>query len=349
MMPVDSAPATVRPSARRRSSPGLKAQARDEGPIEVSVCIANWNCRDLLRACLESLHDQPQGVRLEAIVVDNGSHDGAADMVDREFPEVILCRNPINQGFARANNQAADRARGRYLFFLNNDTELPPWTLGKLVHYAESHPEVGLLGPRLCGARGEPQVSFRQRPTLAALLHRLYLVRWTGLLRGAYKRYRREDFDPHSIRSVEVLMGAAMLMPREVFFNCGRWDEGFTFGGEDIDLSTRVARHHAVVFLPSVEITHYGRVSTRQNICYTSTNVAAGFAHFLRKAGYSRATLLLYKLLVSLDAPVNIVVKALEFLWRRYRGDQDKAEKSLLSLRGAGHFLLKGLIPFWKA
>jgi GT2 family glycosyltransferase len=348
-MPVDSAPAVARPSARRRGSPQTQTADLDQGPIEVSVCIANWNCRDLLRGCLESLHDQPQGVQLETIVVDNGSHDGAADMVEREFPEVILCRNPINQGFARANNQAADRAKGRYLFFLNNDTVLPPWTLGKLVHYAESHPEVGLLGPRLCNERGEAQVSFRQQPTLAALLHRLYLLRWTGLLRSAYKRYRRDDFDPHSIRSVEVLMGAAMLMPREVFFNCGRWDEGFTFGGEDIDLSTRVGRHHSVVYLPSVEITHYGRVSTRQNICYTSTNVAAGFAHYLRKAGYSPSMVLLYKLLVSLDAPVNIFFKTVEYLWRRFRGQGDKAEKSLLALRGSGHFLLKGLIPFWKA
>ena len=91
----------------------------DAGAIDVSVCIANWNCRELLRGCLESLHDLPQGVRVETIVVDNGSADGAADMVAREFPEVILVRNTANAGFSRANNQAAQRARGRYLFFLN--------------------------------------------------------------------------------------------------------------------------------------------------------------------------------------------------------------------------------------
>src|SRR3954453_156140 len=80
------------------------------GPIDVSVCIANWNCRELLRACLASLHDQPQGVRLETIVVDNASRDGAADMVATEFPQVRLYRNPVNAGFARANNQAAGLA-----------------------------------------------------------------------------------------------------------------------------------------------------------------------------------------------------------------------------------------------
>src|SRR5438132_9364606 len=72
-------------------------------PIDVSVCIPNWNCRELLRTCLESLQDRRQGVRLEIIVVDNASTDGAADMVARDFPEVTLIRNTSNLGFARAN------------------------------------------------------------------------------------------------------------------------------------------------------------------------------------------------------------------------------------------------------
>src|SRR5207245_11394963 len=109
----------------------------------------NWKWRELLRACLESLHDQPQGVTLETIVVDNASQDGAADMVAREFPEAILIRNRANVGFARANNQAAQRARGRYVFFLNNDTVVPAGALGRLVDHADAHPQIGIIAPRL--------------------------------------------------------------------------------------------------------------------------------------------------------------------------------------------------------
>jgi GT2 family glycosyltransferase len=321
----------------------------EAGPIDVSVCIANWNCRDLLRACLESLHDQPQGVSLETIVVDNASADGAADMVAREFPEVVLQRNPANFGFARANNQAAARARGRYLFFLNNDTLVPPGTLRRLFDYAEAYPHVGMIGPRLRDALGQPQVSYRQRPTLATLLHRTSLVRWTGLLRGAYRRYRRQEFDPEATREVEVLMGAAMFLSREVFARCGGWDEDFTFGGEDLDLSLRVGRAHPVIYHPDVEITHYGRVSTRQHIGYASSNMAVGFARYLRKSGCSWWGLLAYKVLVSADAPLQLTIKGVQYLWRRVRGDRAKAEKSLLALRGLAYFLIWGMPAFWRA
>jgi GT2 family glycosyltransferase len=317
--------------------------------IDVSVCIANWNCRDLLRACLASLRDAAPGIAVEVIVIDNASTDGAADLVEREFPEVVLHRNATNVGFARANNQAAELARGRYLFFLNNDTVVPPGSLRRLMDYCEAHPGVGMVGPRLRDGAGQTQVSYRQRPTLATFLHRTALLRWTGLLRGNYRRYRRQEFDPETTRVVEVLMGAAMFLPREVFFTCGAWDEDFAFGGEDIELSTRVGRHYQVVYVPGIEITHHGRMSTRQHIGFASTNMAIGFARYLRKSGCPGWGLLLYKLLVTLDAPVQMADKALQYLWRRLRGRREKADKSLLVLRGLAHFLFKGLGPFWKA
>jgi N-acetylglucosaminyl-diphospho-decaprenol L-rhamnosyltransferase len=321
----------------------------EAGPVDVSVCIANWNCRDLLRACLESLHDRPQGVRLETIVVDNASTDGAADMVAREFPEVVLIRNPTNVGFSRANNQAARQARGRYLFFLNNDTFVPEGALRRLLDFAEAHPGAGLIGPRLRDGGGQTQVSYRNKPGLATLLHRTTLFRWTGLLRGAYRRYRRDEFDPESVRTVDVLMGAAMFLPQQAFFDAGCWDEDFTFGGEDLDLSLRVGRRHDVVFYPGVEITHYGRVSTRQHIGFASRHMTIGFARYLRKCGCSPEGLLLYKTAVTLDAPLQVLTKLAEFAWRRLSGRRRAAEKSWLVVRGLTHFLAAGLPEFWSA
>jgi GT2 family glycosyltransferase len=174
-------------------------------------------------------------------------------------------------------------------------------------------------------------------------------MRWTGLLRGAYRQYRREEFDPHTTRSGELLMGAALFLARTRFFACGGWDEDFTFGGEDLDLSVRVRREAELVYLPEVEITHYGRVSTRQHIGFASTQMMIGFARYLRKSGCPRALLPLYKLVVTLDAPVQLVGKGLQYLWRRLRGHPKEARKSLLAVRGFAHFLVRGLVPFWRA
>jgi GT2 family glycosyltransferase len=320
-----------------------------ESNIDVSVCIVNWNCRELLYGCLESLHRRPQGARLETIVVDNASVDGAAEMVAHDYPYVTLVRNADNRGFAKANNQAAALASGRYLFFLNNDTVVPPETLGKLVAFADAHPEIGMIGPRLRGGDGRFQASYRRKPTLAALLHRTTLPRYTGLFRRAYRRYRREEFDPYQQREVETLMGAALFLPHRVFLECGPWDEDFTFGGEDLHFSACVGRRYPLVFLPAVEIVHFGGVSTRRHIGYVSAARAAGYARFLRKSGYSRAALLAYKLLVTLDVPIQFIVRGGQYLTRRWRGRLAEAHKSQLAWQGIRHFLTHGMGTFWRA
>jgi N-acetylglucosaminyl-diphospho-decaprenol L-rhamnosyltransferase len=312
------------------------------------VCIVNWNCRELLRRCLHSLH-QPQGAGLEIIVVDNASSDGAADMVAAEFPQVRLVRNPSNRGFARANNQAVASARGRFLFFLNNDTLVPARAIGRLVAYLQAHPGTVMVGPRLRDGAGQVQMSYRRRPTIATFLHRTLLLRWTGIFRANYHDYRRDQFRAQDAAPVDVLMGAALLVRREQLERLGGWDEDFTFGGEDLELCYRANRHGAVVYLPSVEITHFGRASTRQNIAYASTQIAVGFARFFRKSGASRAALLAYKLAVTLDAPLQLLVKGAQYLTRRIVGRRDEAEQSLVVVRGALAFLSGGFWSFWRA
>lgn len=338
----------VLPAPTTRAPEGDEAGPSTAAP-DVSVCIANWNCRDLLRRCLQSLYHQPQNVRFEVVVVDNASADGAADMVAAEFPQVTLVRNAENRGFSAANNQAAALARGKYFFFLNNDTVVPPNTLRQFLDFAEANPAVGMVGPRLRGGDGAFQISYRRRPTLGALLHRVSLLRWTGLFRRAYYDYRRDTFDPDGVRPVEVLMGAAVFLPREVFEDSGRWDEQYRFGGEDIDLSTQVGRRWPLVYVGDVEVVHYGRVSTRKNIGFAAPNVAVGYVRYFRKAGASPASLAVYKTLVTVDAPVQLAAKAVQGAVRRWRGRPDKAAKSWLAAAGLWHFLTRELVRFWKA
>lgn len=337
------APAATR--AEPETSNGLRAKVVST-PV-VSVCIVNWNCRELLRACLQSL--MVQEIPLEVIVVDNASTDGAADMVEREFPEVILVRNRVNAGFSRANNQAAAIARGRYLFFLNNDTLVPPGALEVLVDFADAHPEAGIVGPRLRDGAGRVQVSCRRLPTAATFISRLALVRVTGLTRSRYRRYRRHDFDSAETRSVEMLMGAAMLIPRKVYDECGGWDEEFTFGGEDLELCRRIGRRYQILYHGAVEVTHYGRSSTRLHAAYAAPNIAIGFLRYLRKSDSGRFSLLLYKLALTVDAPFQLAMKLVQGIGRLASGRRAEAAKSFLSAGAVWHFLSKGLLSFWRA
>jgi len=144
-------------------------------------------------------------------------------------------------------------------------------------------------------------------------------------------------------------MGAAMFMPRDVFLDAGGWDEEFTFGGEDLDLSTRVGRQRQIIYLPMVEITHFGRMSTRQHISFAAPNMMAGFVRYLRKSGCSRLAVLAYKLVITIDAPAQMIEKSVQYIYRRLRRRESKAEKSLLAARGLAHFLLRGLLTFWRA
>jgi len=316
---------------------------------EVSVCIASWNCVSLLRKCLQSLFGNPQGTRFEVVVADNASTDGAAEMVAAEFPQVVLIRNATNRGFAVASNQAAVRSRGRFLFFLNNDTEVPAHTLRRLLDHAHANPAAGMFGPLLREANGSVQISYRRRPTLPALLHKLSVIRWTGLFRKAHSEYRRGSFHPYGVRPVEVLMGSAVFVSREVFEEVGRWDERYRFGVEDIDLSTQVSRTRAVVYAGDVEVVHHGRASSRENIDYVAPSVMTGYVQYFRKSGVRPWTLFWYKLAVTLNAPIQIVEKSVEAMARRVVGQRRDSKRSWATVRGVWAFMRYELMRFWRA
>lgn len=340
-------------------TPRLLDQARDWRPIwthspaetiSVSVCIANWNCLDYLRQCLQSLIHQPQGVTFEVIIVDNASTDGAPEMVAREFPEAILIRNSDNVGFARASNQAANIASGIYLFFLNNDTIIPEFTLEKLVAFARLHPQFGMIGPRLRDGKGKLQISYRRKPTLKAMLHRASIIRWTGLFRKAYDEYRREGFASEGIRQVEVLMGAAVLISREVYQQVGGWDEGFVFGVEDVEYSDRIGQTRPCVYVPGIEITHFGRVSSRQNVPFAAPNLMIGYVRYFRKSGVNRLALFGYKFVFTLDAPVQLCIISVQYAWRKLTlASKTHVGKSRMAVQGLWRFLTREIGRFWRA
>ena len=321
---------------------------------DVSVCIVNWNGRDLLRNLLESLRAveaaEPQP-RLETIVVDNASTDGSVDRVPDDFPGVTLVRNERNLGFARANNQAAERATGRYLLFLNNDTIVRPGAIGKLVRFLDEHPNYSAVGPRLIGADGKPQLTGRNLPTIRALLHHRVMLfpRWTGIFRDEYRAYRYGDYDPDRAGDVQQLAAAALLVRREWFEAAGRWDEGFEFGVEDVDLCIRLRKYGPIYYLADAEIDHLGRISSQANYGFTYTGYECGYARYLRKHHPDPRAAEIYKAFVTVDMPVRLFILGSQVVGYVMFGRKDAAARTYRRLSAAGEFFFHRLPKFWRA
>jgi GT2 family glycosyltransferase len=317
---------------------------------DVSICIVNWNGRELLRNLLASLRDAEPDITLQTIVIDNASSDDSPDMVAGEFPEVILKRNSRNFGFSVANNQAADQACGRYLLFLNNDTLVPRGSLGRLVAFMDQNPRYSAVGPKLLGDDGNPQQTGRNLPTLGVLLYqRMQLFpRWTGLCRQQYQDYRYGGFDPQRSGEARQLAAAALLVRREAFDAAGRWDEQFEFGVEDVDLCLRLGRVGPIYYMADAMIHHLGRISSRANRGFVYTGYECGYARYLAKH-HHRSTGRLYKAMITLDMPVRLFVLGTQTVGYVMLGRKDAASRTYQRLSAAGEFFFHRLPKFWSS
>lgn len=220
--------------------------------IDLSVIIVNWNTARLLDACLQSLINGVHHVKIEFFVVDNGSSDGSQDMVRKKYPSVRLIENTSNQGFARANNQAIRKARGRYVVLLNSDTVVPDYAMDKLAAAMDSDTKIGIGGLQLLNDDGTLQNSIANTPALLTELTNKSLLR--RLFPG---RFPGKEFRPDHPIEVESLIGACLIVRAETVQDIGLLDEDYFFFLEETDWCLRARRGGwKVVFFPHITIYH---------------------------------------------------------------------------------------------
>lgn len=238
---------------------------------QLSILIVNWNSKDYLLRCLDSIRRNTHLVRYEVIVVDSGSYDDSAELVARDFPEATFVQSAANVGFGRANNLAAQHAQAAHLLLLNPDTEIAPGAIDELYRIGTSLARLGIAGCRLLNTDGTLQTScVMPLPTIwnqvfdADVLHRLFygLPLWVNAL--SYERCA-------SPASVEALSGACMLLERRLFLSLGGFSPEYFMYAEDLDLclkSLRAGRQN--YYIRSVEILHHGGGSS----CHTRSSFA---------------------------------------------------------------------------
>ncbi len=247
---------------------------------DLAIVIVSYNTCDLLRDCLQSVFAS-QGVSFQVCVVDNASSDGSADMVATGFPQVHLIRNPVNSGFARANNlglatwykrepadvQPSPLPVPRYALLLNSDTVLPSDALARMVAFMDATPAAGAAGPKLVRPDGSLDLACRRSfPTPAVSFYH-----FSGLDRlfprsPRFARYNLTYLDPDQLTEVDCVNGAFMLVRAQALEQVGLLDEAFFFGGEDLDWAYRFkAAGWKIYYNPAVVVRHVKRASFRRN------------------------------------------------------------------------------------
>lgn len=220
---------------------------------------------------------------VEVIVVDNASTDGSAEMVQAEFPGVHLVANDENRGFPAANNQGLAVAQGRYIFLLNPDTEVLGDGLATMVAFADTHPDVGMLGPQLLNPDGSVQSSRRRFPTLAtAFFESTWLQPYAP--HRVLERYYVEDRPDDIVQEVDWVYGAAMMARREAIEQVGPMDEGFFMYSEELDWCRRFrGAGWRVVYLPTAQVVHHEGKSSEQIVAARHIHFQTSKVRYFRK------------------------------------------------------------------
>jgi N-acetylglucosaminyl-diphospho-decaprenol L-rhamnosyltransferase len=245
---------------------------------DLGIVVLNWNTRDYLRRCLQTVLASQGEFTYRLVVVDNQSTDGSPEMVRAEFPSVEIIVSPTNGGYSYGNNlgfrEMGYRGKNdvsadapRYALLLNPDTELPPDALYDMVQFMDAHPEVGVAGPKLVLANGQLDLACRRGfPTPVVSLYR-----FSGLAKlfprsPRFARYNMTFADPNQELEVDSVVGAYMQIRREAIIASGLLDETFFMYGEDLDWAYRIKKAGwKVLYHPQVVVKHVKKAASSQS------------------------------------------------------------------------------------
>jgi len=230
--------------------------------VNISIVIVNWNTKEILKNCLQSIYEQTKDIAFETIVIDNGSTDGSVEMIKGRFPEVVLIENDENRGFAAANNQGIAIAKGQYVLLLNSDTVILDNAIEKTFKFAEENPDSGVIGCRVLNSDKTLQPTCFMFPSL---VNRVLFTGYFYKLFPKNKFFGRERmtwWNRNTQREVDVVTGCYMLVSRKAIEQVGVMDEIFFMYAEEIDWCYRFKQAGwKNLFTPDAEIIHLGGAS----------------------------------------------------------------------------------------
>jgi GT2 family glycosyltransferase len=230
---------------------------------ELSIIMVNTNSVDYLRQCIPTIYSGHLSSSFEIVVVDNDSHDGAEDFLRENFPDVIYVRSDTNLGFTRANNLGYAHSDGRYLLFLNADTEIHGAAVQMMLDGLRENENAGVIGPRLLNSDGTLQTSCAKAfPTIV----NKFLC--SDFLQNVFPRSRLWGMEALARKAnhpvpVDMVSGACLMMKREAFEKVGRFSIDYFVFSEDVDLCYKAWKAgYDVLYLDEAVVLHHGGGST---------------------------------------------------------------------------------------
>lgn len=291
--------------------------------IALNFIIVNWNTRDLLIHCIDSIYTTVTGLSYRISVVDNGSGDDSVKALHNQFPQIFVIENRENRGFAAAVNQALEKNVARYTYsvLLNTDTLLQKGAIQAMYSFMEQHKDTGIVGAQLQKPDGTRQHSYDNHPTLATELFNKSVLRWLFP-----KRYPSKKMQATQPVEVESVIGACMMIRNKAIEDVGKLNEDYFFFLEETDWCYRMQKGGWKVYhVPDARVIHLGGQSKKRAPWQSQVEYCRSLYTFFRKNRSAFSYIMLrtfYLAKITLNLATNIIGNVFVFFQNeklRYR------------------------------
>jgi len=274
------------------------------------VIIVNWNTKDLLCQCIDSLTQTLKKIDTEVFVVDNGSTDGSVAAVREKVSGVRLIENLVNLGFAKANNQAISLSSREYLLLLNPDTQVKDEAIERMLFFMDAHPEAGVVGAQLLNVDGSKQNSIANFPSLATELLNKSLLRWLFP-----DKFPGKETDYPGPVEVDSVIGACMMARRKALEQVGLLDEEYFLFLEETDWCYRMKKAGWKIYhIPQAEVLHFQGKSAEAEKGKARIEYYRSRYHYFRKnRGSFQSSVLFIGLIIKLSVELVFATIACVF------------------------------------
>jgi len=266
----------------------------------ISIHIVNYNNRNLLNNCINTIYHYAGNIAFSITVIDNASTDGSVEMLQTSYPNVKIIENPSNYGFAKAHNIGFGLVDTKYLLLLNPDTLFIDNSIEKMASYMENNEKTGILGPAVLNADRSAQYTGVTFPRNTNFLYEtLFLDRI--LPRSRIFGNHKKIYDNHiTARNVDYLQGSCLMIRKELLQDVGCFDENYFLYFEETDYCYRaVQKGWKVTQLHESSIIHYGGGETGYYDEFRTYHYFKSMLFFYKKH-YTGANVLILKVLLVL-------------------------------------------------